>query len=99
MLSFESVRYWWHRFGSQFASEIKKRGARVMQSSNWKWHLDEVYVKINGEKHYLLRAVDHEGEVLESYVTKKRDKKAALKSMKKAMRWYGSSNEIVTDRL
>ena len=57
-----------------------------MQSSNWKWHLDEVYVKINGEKHYLLRAVDHEGEVLESYVTKKRDKKAALKSMKKAMR-------------
>ena len=57
-----------------------------MQSSNWKWHLDEVFVKINGERHYLWRAVDHEGEVLESYVTKKRDKKAALKLMKKAMR-------------
>ena len=56
-----------------------------MQSSNWKWHLDEVFVKINGERHYLWRAVDHEGEVLESYVTKKRDKKAALKFMKKAM--------------
>ena len=42
---------------------------------------------------------DHEGEVLESYVTKKRNKKAALKLMKKAMRRYGSSNEIVTDRL
>ena len=50
-----------------------------MQSSNWKWRLDEVFVKINGERHYLWRAVDHEGEVLESYVTKKRDKKAALK--------------------
>ena len=50
-----------------------------MQSSNWKWHLDGVFVKINGERHYLWRAVDHEGEVLESYVTKKRDKKAALK--------------------
>ena len=54
-----------------------------MQSSNWKWHLDEVFVKINGERHYLWRAVDHEGEVLESYVTKKRDKKAALKCIKK----------------
>jgi len=56
-------------------------------------------VKINGERHYLWRAVDHEGEVLESYVTKKRDKKAALKFMKKAMRLYGSPNEIVTDKL
>ena len=70
-----------------------------MQSSNWKWHLDEVFVKINGERHYLWRAVDHEGEVLESYVTKKRDKKAALKFMKKAMLRYGSPNEIVTDKL
>ena len=56
-------------------------------------------MKINGERHYLWRAVDHEGEVLESYVTKKRDKKAALKFMKKAMRRYGSPNKIVTDRL
>jgi putative transposase len=49
-----------------------------MQSSNWKWHLDEVFVKINGERHYLLRAVDDEGEVLESYVTKMRDKKSSF---------------------
>ena len=70
-----------------------------MQSSNWRWYLDEVFVKINGERHYLWRAVDHEGGVLESYVTKKRDKKAALKFMKKAMRRYGSPNEIVTDKL
>ena len=63
-----------------------------MQSSNWKWHLDEVFVKVNGERHNLWRAVDHEGEVLESYVTKKRDNKAALKFMKKAMRRYGSLN-------
>jgi putative transposase len=70
-----------------------------MQASNWKWHLDEVFVKINGERHYLWRAVDDEGEVLESYVTKKRDKKAALKFMNKAMRRYGAPNEIVTDKL
>lgn len=48
-----------------------------MRSSRWQWHLDEVFVKINGERHYLWRAVDHEGEVLESFVTKTRDKKAA----------------------
>ena len=98
-VSYESVRYWWYKFGSQFASEIKKRRAGGLQSSNWRWHLDEVFVKINGERHYLWRAVDHEGGVLESYVTKKRDKKAALKFMKKAMRRYGSPNEIVTDKL
>jgi putative transposase len=48
-----------------------------------------MFVKINGEMHYLWRAVDHEGEVLESFVTKTRDKKAALKFLKKAMRKHG----------
>ena len=86
-------------FGSQFANQIKKRIAGGMQSSNWKWHLDEVFVKVNGERHYLWRAVAHEGEVLESYITKKRDKKAALKFMKKAKRRNGSPNQIVTDKL
>ena len=77
----------------------QKAQGRGYQASNWKWHLDGVFVKINGERHYLWRAVDHEGEVLESYVTKKRDKKAALKFMKKAMRRYGSPNKVVTDKL
>ena len=58
-----------------------------------------MFVKINGERHYLWRAVDHEGEVLESYVTKKRDKKAALKFLKKSMRSYGRPEVIVTDKL
>ena len=44
----------------------KNAGQGVMQSSNWRWHLDEVFVKISGERHYLWRAVDHEGGVLES---------------------------------
>jgi putative transposase len=51
--------------------------------SNWQWHLDEVFVKLNGEMHYLWRAVDREGEVLESYVTKRRARKAALKFLRK----------------
>ena len=56
-------------------------------------------MKINGETHYLWRAVDHEGEVLESFVTKRRDLKAALAFLKKAMKRYGQPKVIVTDRL
>lgn len=53
-------------------------------------HLDEVFVKVNGVRHYMWRAVDHEGEVVESYVTKRRDQKAALKFLRKSLRRYGS---------
>lgn len=61
-VSHETVRFWWHRFGPMFAAEIKKRRIEGMKSSYWRWHLDEVFVKINGERLYLWRAVDHEGE-------------------------------------
>jgi len=98
-VSHKAVRYWWHRFGPMFASEIRKRRIAGMKSSGWWWHLDEMFVKIIGERHYLWRAVDHEGEVLESFVTKTRDKKAALKFLKKTMRKHGQPNVIVTDRL
>ena len=82
-----------------FATEIRKRRVQGMRSSHWRWHLDEVFVKINGERHYLCRAVDHEGEVLESFVTKSRDKKAALEFLKKSLKRHGRAEEIVTDRL
>ncbi len=95
----ETVRFWWHRFGPMFASEIRKRRVEGIRSSHWRWHLDEVFVKINGERHYLWRAGDHEGEVLESFVTKARDKKVALKFLKKTLKRHGRSDEIMTDRL
>jgi len=66
---------------------------------HWRWHLDDVYVKINGVKHFLRRAVDHEGEVLESFVTRSRDRQAALKFLKKLMKRHGHPEAIVTDRL
>ncbi len=66
---------------------------------HWRWHLDEVFVKINGEVHYLWRAVDHEGEVLESFVTKRQDRKAALKFLRKSMKRFGNPKIIVTDKL
>ena len=98
-ISHETVRFWWHRFGPMFAAEIRKRRVEGMRSSHWRWHLDEMFVKINGEHHYLWRDVDHEGEVLESFVTKSRDKKAALKFLRKALKRHGNADVLVTDCL
>ena len=64
----ETVRFWWNRFGPLFASVIRRKRSSCMRGfRQWRWHLDEMYVKISGEMHYLWRAVDHEGEVLESF--------------------------------
>ena len=96
----ETVRFWWNRFGPMLAAEIrKKRSAALRTLPQWRWHLDEVFVKINGEMHYLWRAVDHEGEVLEVFATKHRDRKAALAFLKRTMKRYGRPEVIVTDRL
>ena len=99
-VSHETIRFWWNRFGPIFAADIRKnRIGQTRSYSNWQWLLDEVFVKINGETHYLWRAVDHEGEVLESYVTKRRDRKAALKFLGKSMKRCGKPEVIVTDKL
>ena len=99
-VSHETVRFWWNRFGPMFAAEIRRNRINRMRAwSNWQWHLDEVFVKINGETHYLWRAVDHEGEVLESYVTRRRYRKAALKFLRKSMKRYGQPQVLVTDKL
>ena len=99
-ISHETVRFWWNRFGPLFAAEIRKKRVGQMRAySNWQWHLDEVFVKINGETHYLWRAVDHEGEVFESYVTRRRNRKAALKFLRKSMKRHGRPEVLVTDKL
>ena len=78
-ICYETVRAWWNRFGPMFAAEIrKKRPASMWGSPQWRWYLDEVFVRANGETCYLWRAVDHEGAVLETFVTKRRGRKAAL---------------------
>jgi len=98
-ISHETVRFWWNRFGPMFAAEIRKRRVQHRSYSNWRWHLDEVFVRINGEAYYLWRAVDHEGEVLEVFATKRRDRKAALMFLKRTMKRYGRPRLVVTDRL
>ena len=82
-----------------FAATIRKRRIHHRLLSQWRWHLDEVFVRINGETHYLWRAVDHEGEVLEVFVTKHRDRRAALNFLKRTMKRYSRPEVIVTDRL
>jgi putative transposase len=96
----ETVRLWCNRFGPVFAAETRrKRVDSMRRHTHWQWHLDEVYVRINGQMHYLWRAVDHEGEVLESFARRQRDKAAALKFIKCAMKRHGKPRVIVTDRL
>lgn len=82
-----------------FASEIRKRRVQRRCYSQWCWYLDGVFVRINGEMHYLWRAVDHEGKVLEVFASKRRNRGAALAFLKKEMRRYGRPHSVVTDRL
>ena len=96
----ETVRMWWNRFGPLFASDIRRQRVNRMKGfRQWRRHLDEMYVKLNGEMVYLWRAIDQEGEILESFVTKKRNKDAALNFMKRALKRHGSPQAITTDGL
>ena len=89
-----------YRFDPVFAAEIRgHRVNRMRSQTHWRWHLDEVFVKINGERHYLWRAVDHQGEVFESFITKRRDRNAALTFLRKLLKRHGTAEVIVSDKL
>lgn len=78
-ISHETVRYWWSGFRPALAAEIRGNRVEAMRGHrHWDW--DEIYLKINGVTHCLWRAVDHEGEVLESLIIATRDRKSALHS-------------------
>ncbi len=98
-VSHETVRFWWHRFGPMFAADIRRKRVQLLRAfSKWKWHVDEVFVKVNGKRHYIWRAVYQEGEVLEAVVTKRRNNAAALKFLKKLMKRHGKAVNVVIDR-
>jgi putative transposase len=82
-----------------FSAEIRKRRVHHCSYSQSRWHLDKAVVRINGATHYLWHAVDHEGEVLEVFATKSRDRRAALKFLKRTMNRYGHPRSIAIDRL
>ena len=95
-VSYESIRRWVTHFGPMIAADLRKRRPKPHTT----WHLDEVYLKINGRMVYLWRAVDAEGEVLDVLVQEKRDKHAALKLMRKLLKKYGFVPDLmITDDL
>ena len=96
VISYETIRRWVNHFGPIIAGELRKRRPKPHSI----WHLDEVYLKIDGRLVYLWRAVDAEGEVLDVLVQSKRNKHAALKLMRKLLRKYAVVPErLVTDDL
>jgi putative transposase len=96
VVSYETVRRWVNHFGPKIAADLRKR--RPKPHTNW--HLDEVYLKIGGRLVYLWRAVDAEGEVLDVLVQTRRNKRAALKLMRKLLKKYGFvPDKLVTDDL
>src|SRR3984893_5840386 len=96
MVSYETVRRWVNHFGPMIAANLRKRRPKPYTT----WHLDEVYLKIDGRMVYLWRAVDAEGEVLDVLVQAKRNKRAAQKLMRKLLKKYGFvPDKLVTDDL
>ena len=94
--SYETVRRWVLKFGRSYADRIRRRRSRPSD----RWHLDEVFLRIGGKTVYLWRAVDDEGEVLDILVQSNRDRKAALKLLRKLLKRQGyAPDAIVTDRL
>ncbi len=94
--SYETVRRWALKFGQAYARKLRK----TRPQPNARWHLDEVFVSINGKRMYLWRAVDNEGEVLEILVQSRRNKKAALKLIRKLLKKQGFvPDAFVTDKL
>ncbi|CAM2174412.1 IS6 family transposase [Burkholderia orbicola] len=94
-LTYETVRSWATKFGQAIAKRIR---ATALGRGD-KWHLDEVVVTINGSKHWLWRAVDQHGAVLDVLVQSRRDKTAAKRLMRKLLRRHGRPRVIVTDKL
>jgi putative transposase len=97
VLTYETVRDWCPKFGPYFANELKQRNRKKIGS---KWHLDEVFIKINGEQHYFWRAVDENGVVIDVLVQPKRDRLAPERFFRRLLGYTGwAPRVIVTDKL
>src|SRR5712671_7182497 len=95
-ISYETVRRWVLKFGPMIARKLR----RCRPPPSDRWHLDEMVVRIAGQHMYLWRAVDHEGEVLEILVQRRRDKRAAVRLMRKLLRKQGfAPKQVTTDKL
>jgi putative transposase len=95
-VSYEAIRKWCRKFGQQYANQLRRRRPRPGDT----WHLDEVFLTINGERHYLWRAADQDGTVLDILVQSRRNKKAAKKFFRKLLKGCQYvPRVIITDKL
>ena len=96
IVSYEAIRKWCRKFGQQYANQLRRRRPRPGD----KWHLDEVFITINKERHYLWRAVDQDGTVLDILMQRRRDKKAAKKFFRKLLKGCQYVPRVlITDKL
>ncbi len=96
IVSYEAIRFWCVKFGPGYARSIRKKQGRLGDI----WHVDELFVKIQGEQLYLWRAVDQDGDVLDILVTKRRDKRAAQQFFRKVLKGQGKPPwRLITDQL
>jgi putative transposase len=96
IVSYETIRKWCRKFGQQYANQLRRGRPR----SGDKWHLDEVFLTIRGERHYLWRAVDQDGNVHDIFVQRRRDKQAAKKFFRKLLKGLAYiPRVIITDKL
>jgi putative transposase len=96
IVSHEAVRQWCRKFGQAYANQLRRRRPRPGD----KWHLDEVFLPINGERHYLWRAVDQDDNVLDMLVQSRRNKQAAKKLFRKLLKGLTYvPGVIITDKL
>ena len=95
-VSYEAIRYWCRKFGQSFANAMRRQRHRPGD----RWHIDEVFLTIGGKIHYLFRAVDQDGEVLDILLQSRRNKKAAKKFFRKLLKKEGYAPRVlVTDKL
>ncbi len=95
-VSYEAIRSWCRKFGPEYARTLRRRQGRLGDI----WHVDEVFITIRGQRHYLWRAVDQDGDVLDILVTRRRDKRAAKRFFRKVLKQQGRPPwQLVTDKL
>ena len=95
-VSYEAIRSWCRKFGAEYARTRRRRQGRLGDI----WHVDEVFITIRGERHYLWRAVDQDGDVLDILVTRHRNKRAAKRFFRKVLKRQGQPPwQLVTDKL
>ena len=96
LVSYETIRQWCRKFGAEYARKLKRREGRLGDT----WYLDEVFVTIQGQRQYLWRAVDQDGDVIDILVQPRRNRRAAKRFFRKLLKGQGSEpRRLVTDKL